>query len=118
MMSEAQNTVEQHFSKCDVDLQKIYSSVIATVERFGAITVESKKTSIHICNRTAFAGIRVMSNCIALTIKSDKDIQNCRIVSHEQTSANRWHLVVKLHSAKDLDKELVNWLQNAYDLSS
>lgn len=117
-MSVAQTTVEQHFAKCDVELRKIYSSVIATVEKFGPVTVESKKTSIHICNKSAFAGIRVMSNCLALTIKSDKDIVNRRIVNHEQTSANRWHLDVKLRSAKDIDKELVKWLRNAYDLSS
>lgn len=118
MKKVTQDSVEQHFSKCDSALWGIYSRVLASVEKFGPVKVESKKTSIHLCNRTAFAGIRVMNNCIALTIKSDNDIENRRIVDHEQTSANRWHLLVKLSSATDVDKELVKWLRNAYELSS
>ncbi|MBL8852886.1 MAG: hypothetical protein JNK57_02830 [Planctomycetaceae bacterium] len=117
-MKAAQPTVEAHFAKCDLELRDIFSRLIATVEKFGSVTVEAKKTSIHLCNKTAFAGIRVMSKCIALTIKADKDLENPRITKHEQTSAHRWHLDVKLHSTKDLDKELVKWLRHAYDLSA
>lgn len=118
MKKATQKTVDQHFSGRDSSLQKIFFRVLAAAGKFGPVSVEPKKTSIHLCNRTAFAGIRVMSNCIALTVKSGKNIENSRIVEHEQTSANRWHLVVRLYSAKDVNRELVNWLRTAYDLSS
>ena len=117
-MNLATHNVDEHFTKCEPQLRDVFSRFMEAVETFGPVRLESKKTSIHICNRTAFAGVRVMRKCIALTIKSDRDIDDSRFVRHEQTSANRWHLDVKLHSADDIDEQLLRWLRNAYDLSS
>ncbi len=110
--------VESHFSSCHPNLKDVYAKLMAAVTRFGPVAVESKKTSIHLCNKTAFAGVRVMSKCIALTIKSAKDLDSKRIVKHEQTSANRWHLEVRLLSSSEVDSELKKWLAEAYQISS
>ncbi len=117
-MSVAQTTVEQHFAKCDVNCGRfIRASLRLWRNRPSYSGIEENVDSQSATSpRLPVSGF--MSKCLALTIKSDKDIVNRRIANHEQTSANRWHLDVKLHSAKDIDKELVKWLRNAYDLSS
>jgi hypothetical protein len=74
-----------------------------------------KKTSIHLVNRTAFAGVATRKSAIILTIKRDRR----RSIPHksEQTSASRSHHEVRLMSAVDVDAELVKWLPGAYALS-
>jgi cytidylate kinase len=52
-----------------------------------------------------------------LTLKAAADIRSKRIAKREQASANRWHLEIKLESRKDVDKELIGWLKNAYELA-
>jgi hypothetical protein len=53
-----------------------------------------------------------------LTLKSASDIHSARIKKHEQASANRWHVEIKLTSPRDVDAELVSWLRAAYELSA
>src|SRR5262245_372245 len=49
---------------------------------------------IHRCNHAAFAGVATRKNALILTLKSDSDVASSRIMKHQQTSANRWHLEI------------------------
>ena len=39
------------------------------------------------------------------------------ITKHDQASANRWHLEVKLESPAQVDAGLIGWLREAYALA-
>jgi hypothetical protein len=51
------------------------------------------------------------------TLKSARDIKHHRIAKREQTSANRWHVDVKLEEPADVDRQLTAWLSAAYELA-
>jgi Domain of unknown function (DUF5655) len=51
-----------------------------------------------------------------LAIKAAQPVQSARIDKSEQASKSRWHLEVKLPSAKEIDRELPGWLREAYAL--
>jgi hypothetical protein len=110
--------IETHFDGRSADVRKIYESILAVARSFGPVNEDPKKTSIHLTNRTAFAGIQTRRDYLILTIKSAHDITSDRISKREQASANRWHLEVKLRTRKDVDSELKAWLHDAYELSS
>ncbi len=55
---------------------------------------------------------------LILTLKSAHDIESPRVAKHEQVSAHRWHLEVKLQEPEEIDRELVGWLKDAYELSA
>jgi len=86
--------------------------------QFGPVIEDPKKTSIHLVNKTAFAGVATRKSAIVLTIKSDRKIPSPRIHKSEQTSAQRFHHEVKLNLPAEVDSELVNWLKDAYALSA
>lgn len=109
--------VESHFTNKDAIVRQIYDRVLRSARKFGHVTEDPKKTSIHLVNRTAFAGVATRRSAIILTIKSDRDISSPRIHKSEQTSARRFHHEVKLTSPADVDSELVGWLKHAYALS-
>jgi hypothetical protein len=110
--------VETHFAGKDHTVRKIYDHLLKHSRRFGKVSEDPKKTSIHLVNKTAFAGIATRKNSIVLTIKSDRQLASPRIHKSEQTSAHRYHHEVKLTSAADVNMELLKWLRDAYALSA
>ena len=119
-MSKANSgfTIESHFGKNDAVVRNIYNRILKSARAFGAVVEDPKKTSIHLNNKTAFAGVVTRKSAIILTIKSDRQLSSPRIHKSEQTSASRFHHEVRLSSPADVDAELTGWLQAAYELSS
>jgi len=111
-------TVKSHFDGKDKAVRSIYDLLLKNARKFGAVAEEPKKTSIHLVNRTAFAGVATRKTAIILTIKSDRKLSSPRINKSEQASANRFHHEVRLVSPADVDAELVKWLKDAYEMSA
>ena len=110
-------SVKSHFEGKDAAVRQIYDRLLKATGKFGPVAEEPKKTSIHLMNKTAFAGVATRKSAMVLTIKSDRKLSSPRIHKSEQTSANRFHHEVKLTSPAEVDAELVKWLRDAYALS-
>ena len=109
-------TIAQHFAGRTPSVRETYERIVRTVPRLGEVRQEPKKTPIHLSRRTAFAGIVTRRDALILTIKSTVDIDSPRVIKHEQLSAHRWHLQVRLNDPAQVDRELMSWLQRAADL--
>jgi hypothetical protein len=110
-------TVEQHFKGRAPVVRAIYAQILSAARASGPFTEDPKKTSIHLARGSAFAGIATRKDALLLTVKSDTDIRSPRIVKHEHTSANRWHLVVRLENPTQVDAQLKAWLKKAIALA-
>jgi uncharacterized protein DUF5655 len=111
-------TTRSHFEGKDPIVRKIYDSLIKNLKKIGPLVEDPKKTSIHINNKTALAGVATRKAHLILTIKSDRKLASPRIHKSEQVSAHRFHHEVKLTSVSDVDEELMSWLRNAYEMSA
>ena len=109
--------VKNHFEGKDPVVNKIYAHLLKHSRHFGPVGEDPKKTSIHLVNVTAFAGVATRKNAIILTIKSGRDLDSPRIHKSEQTSARRFHHEVRLTAPAEVDAELIGWLKAAYALS-
>jgi Domain of unknown function (DUF5655) len=118
-MSTGKNafTVGSHFQGKDPVVGRVYDQLLKKVAKFGPFVEEPKKTSIHLVNVSAFAGVATRKDAIVLTVKSDRKLSSPRIHKSEQTSAKRFHHELKLTSPRDVDAKLVKWLKDAYELS-
>ena len=110
-------TVSQHFEGKDPVVKSIYTRILKASRKFGKVIEEPKKTSIHLVNRSAFAGIATQKIALILNIKSASPIKHSRIKKSEQLSASRFHQEVKLTSPDEVDPVLIGWLQEAYLIS-
>jgi hypothetical protein len=117
MPSTSTPTIGQHFAARAPVVRAIYDRLRAAAASFGPFGEEPKKTSIHLVRRTAFAGVATRKNAVILTLKASGDIRSKRITKHEQASANRWHLEIRLEQADHVDSELLAWFRQAYDLA-
>ena len=111
-------TTASHFEGKSPAVREIYDSLIRNLKKIGPLAEDPKKTSIHINNKTALAGVATRKAHLILTIKSDRKLASPRIHKTEQVSAHRFHHEVKLTSVSDVDDELMNWLRIAYEMSA
>jgi len=111
-------TVKSHFEGKDPVVRKIYDHLLKALRQMGPIIEEPKKTSIHLVNVTALAGVATRKDYLILTIKSDRKLTSPRIHKTERASARRFHQEVKLTSPEEVDAELIGWLKEAYSLSA
>ncbi len=111
-------SVSQHFEGKDPVVQLIYARIIKEARKFGPVIEEPKKTSIHLVNKSAFAGVVTRKNALILNVKSAAPIKDARFPKSERVSASRFHQEVKLLSADDVDSALIGWLKEAYALSA
>jgi hypothetical protein len=117
-MTQNRFSVASHFEGKEPATRQIYDRLLKRSGKFGAVIEDPKKTSIHLVNRTAFAGVAARKSAIVLTIKSDRRLTSPRIHKSEQVSASRFHHEIRLTSAADVDAELAAWLKAAYELSA
>ena len=110
-------TVSGHFKGKSPIVKSIYDRILVETRKFGRVIEEPKKTSIHLVNRSAFAGVIVRKNALMLNIKSDRPIEHKRVSRIEQVSRGRFHQEIKLTSLKEVDSQLIGWLLEAYALS-
>ncbi len=110
-------SVNDHFVSKDPSVKKLYDRLISVLRKLGPIREEAKKTSIHLVNVSALAGVEVRKDYLLLNLKSDHKIKSPRIEKSEQISARRFHHKVKISSLGDFDNELQEWLGEAYELS-
>jgi hypothetical protein len=110
-------TVEDHLHGREPVVASIYAALTSVAKKLGPFKEEPKKTSIHLVRSTAFAGVATRKASLILTLKAAADIKSPRVAKHEQVSAGRWHLEIKLTSARDVDGDIKKWLKSAYDLS-
>jgi len=112
-----QFTVSQHFEGKDPVVKSIYERLLKETHKLGQVIEEPKKTSIHLVNKSAFAGVATQKAALVLNIKSSAPIKDARIRKSEQLSASRFHQEVRLTSPDDVDPVLVSWLKAAYLIS-
>ncbi len=89
---------------------------LGELKKFGKVTAEEKKTSIHLKNAKGFAGIHPRKDYFILNIVSSSPIKSPRITKTEQVSKSRYHNELKIEKPFDINEELMAWLKTAYDL--
>jgi len=109
--------LESHFNGKEPSVRKMYDRLLSALRKFGKVIEEPRKTSIHLVNVSAFAGVQTRETYILLNIKADHKIESPRIHQGEQISAKRFHHRVKISSVGEIDKELIGWLHDAYTMS-
>ena len=113
----AEFTLSHHFDDKEPVVKSIYDRILKESRKFGKVIEEPKKTSIHLVNKSAFAGVVTRKSALILNIKSTTPIKDARFKKSEQVSASRFHQEVKLVSPEEVDSTLIAWLKDAYALS-
>ena len=114
--SPAELTLASHFTDKSPTVREIYDRIIKSLRKFGPVTEEPKKTSIHLVRKSAFVGVSTRKEALWLNIRLEHKIDSPRVHKVEQVSAKRFHNELKLSTPEEVDAELISWLKEAYSL--
>ena len=109
--------VSAHFTKSAPAVKATYAALVKASRALGSMHEDPKKTSIHLVRDAAFAGVATRKDSLILTLKADRELAHPRIIRTQHTSANRWHVDIRLTTPTDVDGELRGWLADAYRLA-
>lgn len=93
--------------------QAVYRRLLASLERLGPFTVETKKTCVHVCHGRAFLGVHPRATGLLVNIVTEKGLRSPRVRKSEALSARRWQNHVLIESPADVDAELLGWFATA-----
>jgi hypothetical protein len=63
-------SISDHFVDKRPTVRVIYDRLLAETRKFGPVVEQPKKTSIHLVNKSAFAGVVTRKTALILNIKS------------------------------------------------
>lgn len=84
-------------------------------QRVGPFKVESLECCIHFVSTHTFAAVIILRNKIRVDFSLGRKMNNRRIVKSGPLSANRYVYYTDIFNEKDIDKELLDWIQEAHD---
>src|SRR5436853_260446 len=96
-------TESDHLKEKQPEVIKTYHHLVSKLKEFGPIGIEPKKTSIHLVNRFAFAGVYTRKEYINLEFHLNYGLNNPRVSKVEQASANRFHHTIRINNQKEVD---------------
>ena len=113
--SAPDDLVASQYSGKKSELKPIYDALIAAVTRFGDVEVSPKKAYVSLRRAKQFA---IFQPSTATRLDVGIKLKDVEPVGRLETSGSFNSMVshrVRVESQKDIDKELVGWLRQAYD---
>ncbi len=109
--------IENHFKseKCKF----LYDALKYKVKKeVGDFEIESLECCIHFVARKIFVGVFCTKENIKITFTLSEKLDSPRIDNVDQLSANRFNHRVIIQDENEIDKELMEWIREAYVLMS
>ena len=114
----AEDPVERVFARSEPAVRSLARQLVRKMMSEAGSRIEPKTGSIHICRKSAFAGLHPRRNAVLLNLRTGKPIESERIRKVERVSANRFHNEMLLELPEQLDSELDGWIREAASLAN
>ena len=111
-------TQEEHLQNKDDLIKELYSTLLNTIKmQVGTYKIDPVHCCVHLVTQSIFVSIKPQKSALKIFFVSKEPIKSKRIIKKEIISANRINNTLKLFKMEDIDRELIDWLQAAYDLT-
>jgi uncharacterized protein DUF5655 len=113
----AEDPVARVFARSDPPVRALAAILLGRIASATDARIEPRNGSIHICRKSAFAGLHPRKSAVLLNLRTAAPIDSGRIRKVERVSANRFHNELLLDSVGELDDELFGWIADAAALA-
>ena len=109
--------LDNHFKGREEIARPLYEKLREQIEKnIGPFKVESLPCCIHFVSTYTFAAAYALRNKIRIHFTLNHELQNLRIKKSSQMSNNKYLYSVDIEKSEEIDKELISWLRQAYNL--
>jgi hypothetical protein len=94
----------------------LYDKLIRSIEtNIGPFKVDSVECCIHLTKHSTFAAVKVFKDKLRIDFTLPEKKESVRFIDSLQMSAHRYLYYVDISSGEEIDKELIKWLNEAYE---
>ncbi len=104
-----------HLKKATPDTIQLYNTLINQIKKFGPIDIEPLKSIIAIKRNSQFCSIQIQKNALKLKFRLFSTFSSSRFSATSQQPDRRNYYQLKIEQGQDINSELIDWLQQAYD---
>jgi len=109
--------VEKHFEGKGEKARPLYEKLLDNIEKgIGPVKVESLPCCIHLVGHYTFGAVYALRKGIRIHFILDRMLESGRIGKWSKNSASRYSYSVGICRESEIDKELLSWLRQAYNL--
>jgi hypothetical protein len=105
------------FARSDPEVRALAGALIDRLSAEPGTRVEPKGGSVHLCRKSAFAGLHPRKSALLVNLRTRAPIESDRIRKVERVSAHRFHNELLIEPGQGLDDELLGWFAQAAALS-
>ena len=107
--------LEQHFKGKEAG-KLLYEALKNALEKqIGSFKIESLECCIHFVSTSTFAAVKIFKNKIRVDFALSRSVESERFHQSVQMSAYRFLYYIDVMKEAEIDKELIEWIQEAYD---
>jgi hypothetical protein len=107
-------SLDEYFSTGLDRERPIFDAVMRHLHSVGPVHVEPVSVGIFLKRDRTFAELRPMQRWVALSFSLSRRVQHRRITRKVIQYHGRYYHVANLRDADDLDREICDWLTEAY----
>lgn len=107
--------IEQHFSNKEKGKELYEKFQMILKDKFGDFKIESLECCIHFVSTFTFVAVKIFKDKIRIDFSLNEKLESKKIKQSIQMSANRYLYYIDIYNEKEIDEELLNWIQKAYD---
>ncbi|MBV6440945.1 MAG: hypothetical protein DYG98_16805 [Haliscomenobacteraceae bacterium CHB4] len=107
--------LEQHFIGKETG-RLLYEALREALEKqIGSFKIESLECCIHFVRTSTFAAVKILKDKIRVDFALNRGIESERFHQSVQMSAHRYLYDIDIMKETEIDKELIEWIQEAYN---
>lgn len=109
--------LDKHFESKEEIARSLYNTLKTSIEKnIGPFKVESLPCCIHFVSTYTFAAIFALKDKIRIHFTLNYKLRSSRIDKFSQMSSNRYLYSIDIEKEEEIDKELISWLKQSYNL--
>jgi len=110
--------LEDHFVNKSVEVRATFDELMRGLEGLADITLNPVKTSIQVRASATFLSVKPKMHHVEIEFQMGDEVKEHPVYRTVRISKNRVLHFAILESARDVDVQVLDWLRQAYELSS
>ena len=109
--------IEKHFKNKEF-AEFLFKYLKKEIEKnVGSLKIESLPCCIHLVSNYTFGAVWALKDRIRIDFRLDHEIKSSKINKTVKMSVNRYLYYLDITDKKEIDKKLLTWIKQAYELN-
>lgn len=110
--------IESNFVGKHENAKSTFDMLLSVVKAYVNVTINSVKNTILFTNKTHFLAVKPKKEWLDIEFVLDEKVEGFPIHKTVQTTKTKWAHFVRLGSAEEVDRQLIDWIKRAYEVST